>query len=266
MGIVFDYLWFFVIYSILGWLLEVSFHVVKFGDFVNRGFLNGPACPIYGFGILGVILTLRPLENNVFLLFLGGVLFTSSLELFTGYVLERVFNKKWWNYKAMPYNFKGYICLRYSIYWGLGIILVMRVIHPYLEIFVSFLNNPFGGLVLTMVLGLFTTDFIVTIGGIMEIKRDMHTLEEIAKKLNEYSEEFGENIFKGISQAMLARENVKDLWDEKKNDLQEKINESRKKTGDLIDKYESILSKRTFVQIRLEKAFPNIKEIIKRKG
>ena len=85
---VYQLFWYFCIYSVLGWCTEVVFCTVNTGKWVNRGFLNGPVCPIYGFGVLIVLCVLTPLKDNFFILFAGAALLTSLLELFTGFVLE----------------------------------------------------------------------------------------------------------------------------------------------------------------------------------
>lgn len=107
--------WIFVIYAFVGWCCEVAFAAVKSGTFVNRGFLTGPVCPIYGFGMLIVALLLTPLANSWLLLFVGAVVLTSLLELVTGFVLERFFHQKWWDYSAFRGNIGGYICPQFSL-------------------------------------------------------------------------------------------------------------------------------------------------------
>ena len=84
-------LWFFFIYAFLGWCTEVCFVALKTGTFVNRGFLNGPVCPIYGFGALVVLTALEPLRDHLLLLFLGSMALTSLLEYLTGLLLEKLF-------------------------------------------------------------------------------------------------------------------------------------------------------------------------------
>ena len=76
---------FFLIYSCLGWCLEVIYAAVSTGQLVNRGFLNGPVCPIYGFGMIIVLFTLSPLADNLLLLYIGGVILPSVLELAGGW-------------------------------------------------------------------------------------------------------------------------------------------------------------------------------------
>ena len=120
----------FFVYAVLGWCAEVAFAAVNSGRFVNRGFLNGPWCPIYGFGVVIVVLVLTPVEENTAMLFAGAVVLTSALEWITGCVLEKAFHARWWDYSGLPFNIGGYVCLKFSLMWGLACVLVMRVLHP----------------------------------------------------------------------------------------------------------------------------------------
>ena len=103
--------WVFLIYAFLGWCSEVVFAALNTGKFVNRGFCNGPICPIYGFGMLFVSLCLMPFRDNLPLLFILSLLLTSFIEFITGFVLEKFFNQKWWDYSKLPFNINGYVCL-----------------------------------------------------------------------------------------------------------------------------------------------------------
>lgn len=115
---------FFLIYSCLGWCLEVIYAAVSTGQLVNRGFLNGPVCPIYGFGMVIVLFTLSPLANNLLLLYLGGVILPSVLELVGGWALYKLYHTRWWDYSDFPFNIGGYICLEFSLLWGVGTVVV----------------------------------------------------------------------------------------------------------------------------------------------
>ena len=125
-----DYIWYFFIYAVLGWCTEVIFAAVNTGKFVNRGFLNGPLCPMYGVGVAVIVFCLSPLEDNVWLTFLAAVVLTSGLEWITGFVLEKLFHQRWWDYSGLPFNIGGYICLKFSLAWGLACLLILKVIHP----------------------------------------------------------------------------------------------------------------------------------------
>ena len=128
---------FFLIYSCLGWCLEVIYAAVSTGQLVNRGFLNGPVCPIYGFGMIIVLFTLSPLADNLLLLYLGGVILPSVLELAGGWALYKLYHTRWWDYSDFPFNIGGYICLEFSLLWGVGTVVVMKAVHPVIAGFVE---------------------------------------------------------------------------------------------------------------------------------
>ena len=109
---------YFLIYSCLGWCLEVVYAAVTTGKLVNRGFLNGPVCPIYGFGMVIVLYALTPLVDNTLLLYLGGVILPSALELVGGWALYKLYRTRWWDYSDYPFNIGGYICLEFCLLWG----------------------------------------------------------------------------------------------------------------------------------------------------
>ena len=94
----YELLWLYVIYSFVGWCGEVAVAAVKKHKFINRGFVNGPLCPIYGAGAAAFAVFLPELKNHVFFLFLGGLILASFIEYMTGRMMEKIFHKKWWNY------------------------------------------------------------------------------------------------------------------------------------------------------------------------
>ena len=126
----YETLFLFFIYAFLGWCLEVAYHALVTGQFINRGFLNGPWCPVYGFGASAVLACLLPLRENQFLLFLGSVAVTSAIEWLTGFALEKLFHQHWWDYSDQPFNLNGYICLRFSLAWGVACLVVVDAVHP----------------------------------------------------------------------------------------------------------------------------------------
>lgn len=109
----------FFTYSFVAWLAETAVATVKVRDFRNRGFASGPFCFIYGF--TGVILTvfLHELKDDILFLFIGSMAVATAIEWFAGKTLEKMRQKKWWDYSGKRWNFDGYICLQYSVLWGL---------------------------------------------------------------------------------------------------------------------------------------------------
>ncbi len=120
----------FVFYSFVGWLSEVVYCSILERRFVNRGFLFGPLCPVYGFGALLVIYLLEPFAGNVPLLFAMAVLVTSALEYATGLFLETAFGTRWWDYSSYRFNLHGRICLLNSLLFGAMGVVGVRFLHP----------------------------------------------------------------------------------------------------------------------------------------
>lgn len=112
---------YFLVYSFLGWCTEVAYQAVKRGQVINRGFLNGPVCTIYGFGVLAVFRMLEAVgkgdlhEQNAFMVFCFGVVLATAVELFGGWALDKLFHARWLDYSDQPFNLNGYICLEFSI-------------------------------------------------------------------------------------------------------------------------------------------------------
>ncbi len=128
----YDMGWVVLVYSVLGWLVEGLVVAVKEKAFVNRGFLTGPLCPVYGLGALLALLLLEPVKERLPLLFLGCMLLGTLLEFLAGFLLERLYKDKWWDHAAAPLNIKGYVCLGTSVVWGLAGVLVVAVLDPVL--------------------------------------------------------------------------------------------------------------------------------------
>ncbi|MDD4680995.1 MAG: hypothetical protein PHP79_08975 [Clostridia bacterium] len=257
-----EYLWLFIIYAFLGWCVEVAYHVVTSGRFVNRGFLNGPVCPIYGFGMIMLLSFLGSLVENFILLFLGSFLLTSILEFITGFTLEKVFNDKWWDYTFEPFNIKGYVCLSFSIKWGLGAVFMIKIIHPPIDKFVSVLNNGIGYILLVLLLSYCIIDFIITVLGILKIKRHIRLLDEIRDNLRLYSDDIGENIYKGMTVAIKTRDSLKHKLEDSKFEFESALYERKLHIAEQKAKYDKLLKEKGFVHKRLEKAFPHIREKI----
>ena len=159
------------------------------GRFVNRGFLHGPVCPIYGVGAVIVTSVLRPpYFDNVFVLFLGAVVLASVLEWLTGFVLEKLFHEKWWNYKNEPYNISGYICLKFSIIWGVCCVLVVRGIQPLLMGAVQLLPKTLGWVILAEALLLMAADLFLTLHKLLLLHHFLRARAGLQSSLNEAAE------------------------------------------------------------------------------
>jgi uncharacterized membrane protein len=123
-------IFYFFIYSFLGWGLETVTFLAERGHYVSRGFIYGPFCIVYGFVMVLLIITLHPIEKNLFKYFILSCIFITIIEYSAGYYLELFFNNRWWDYSHITFNVNGYICLRNSIIWGVLSIVIIKYVHP----------------------------------------------------------------------------------------------------------------------------------------
>ena len=129
---VYQLAFFFFIYSFAGWCIEVCCAAIQKRKFVNRGFVNGPLCPIYGSGAVLFAVFLPELKEAPFFLFLAGAILASILEFTTGALLEKLFHRKWWDYSDIRWNYEGYVCLPFSLGWGVCAVVLNMFLNPLL--------------------------------------------------------------------------------------------------------------------------------------
>ena len=179
---------FFLIYSCLGWCLEVIYAAVSTGQLVNRGFLNGPVCPIYGFGMIIVLFTLSPLADNLLLLYIGGVILPSVLELAGGWALYKLYHTRWWDYSDFPFNIGGYICLEFSLLWGVGTVVVMKAVHPVIAGLVEMVPQMVGFVLMCILYACYAADVVVTAFAASDLARELDALEKVADSMHAVSD------------------------------------------------------------------------------
>ena len=117
----------FFIYSLIGWLMEVLLTLYNEHKFVNRGFLLGPCCPIYGFGCIILYLLLKPYTNNVIVLFILTLFTCSVIEYITSYFMEKIFRLRWWDYSNLKYNLNGVLSIKYITPFLLNIVTISKL-------------------------------------------------------------------------------------------------------------------------------------------
>lgn len=219
----YELVWIFIIYAFIGWCTEVSYAALDTGKFVNRGFLNGPYCPIYGCGVVIVVAILTPLKENLLILFAGSFLLTSVLEYITGYILEKVFHNKWWDYSDKPFNIKGYVCLKFSIYWGLACTFIMDIIHPIIYAAIRFIPFMLGVVLLSIIMCVFAADCIITVTTILKFNKRLKVMDEMAASIHRLSDEIGENIYENVTDVIEKSEKFQKTHVE----LMDKISETK---------------------------------------
>lgn len=198
--------WYFLIYSVIGWMLEVVYHAVTLGKVINRGFLNGPVCPVYGFGVLAVFAMCNIIgdlggtgqsmsEVNSFYIFIGGTILASAVELIAGWLLFHCFHARWWDYSNKPFNLGGYICPQFSLLWGLGAVLIVRVAHPGIDqISASYIPERIGIPILLVLYAIYLADFLVTVLIVIGLNKKLKELDQIRSDMRIVSDAVSEKL------------------------------------------------------------------------
>ena len=181
----------FYCYAFFGWIIEVFFEFFKSKKFVNRGFLIGPYCPIYGVGGLIATLTLTQHKDNIIILFVMSMFLFAILEYFTSYLMEKLFKARWWDYSNYRFNIDGRICLETLVPFGLLGCFAIYIVNPCFKYLFN-LANPLVLKTIVLILSLiFILDLILSLKIISSFKNTAlaflkkDNTEEITKKVKE---------------------------------------------------------------------------------
>lgn len=186
------YFMLFIIYAFLGWVMECTLGLIEKRKFVNRGFLIGPYCPIYGVGVVSVTLLLSRFSDNIILLFILSTILCGLLEYFTGYIMEKIFNARWWDYSDSKFNINGRVCLDTLIPFGIICVLVICFVNPW--IFNKLSNIPENSLnsIAIVLFLIYLIDMCISFKIILNFKnvakQAKDNTEEISKKVKEVTE------------------------------------------------------------------------------
>lgn len=209
---IFQWILFFYIYCVFGWIFESTFVSIKSKRFVNRGFLKGPMIPIYGEGAIMMIIATTPVRGNIVLEYMMGLVGATALEYFVGALMEQIFKVKYWDYSKKRFNIKGYICLRSSLFWGVLSVLLAEVMHVPVEGFVLSLSTPVLISAVAVITVIFTADAVMSAKEawdlrtiliavtkakeeVLELQRQLSDMkEELTEQLAEKREEFAEQL------------------------------------------------------------------------
>lgn len=235
----------FTAYSFIGWFCESIYCSVPAGHPINRGFLTGPFCPVYGFGGLLVVGALMPLRDHIFLLFVVSALLTSALEYGTGVALEKLFHAKYWDYSQNRFNFQGRVCLQNSLLFGVMSVIGVRWIQPALQELIGRIPSrvlPFlsGG-----ILVYFLADATLASVGAAQMRGRLDELQLILDELREKAHSAG------VEKLEVLQET-----------LAERLDESAKlRLHALYERKERLESGFHLMQRRLLRAFPTMQSV-----
>ncbi len=159
----------FIIYSILGWLVESIYMSWCNRNLTNRGFGRGPFCPIYGFGAVAGYLVLHPLSNNLVGLYFAGAILATIFEYIVGIMMQKLLGEVWWDYNEKPLNYKGIICLESTIAWGFYAIAVVTFLHGRVMNAIDYIDVTTGTRLCCVILVLVIIDYCFRLMNVFNI-------------------------------------------------------------------------------------------------
>ncbi len=180
------YILLFFFYSAAGWCLESLYCSIGEKRFVNRGFLTGPMCPIYGTAALVlIILIYNPFQDNPLAVFVLGIILCDIVEYITSYVMEKLFSARWWDYTYEFLNIGGRICLKHTLYWGVISIIFVKTIHPAVDNLYNKIEGSYLKIILILVLTVFIIDLINAVRKALDVRKLQIKINSITKTLSE---------------------------------------------------------------------------------
>jgi uncharacterized membrane protein len=229
---------------------------VKKKTWVNRGFLNGPMIPLYGAGATIVYILLGVRTENAVLVFLEGMILASILEYITSLLMERIFHAKWWDYSQNRYNLHGRICVMASLFWGFLSILMTEVLQPLMNQLIANIPRLQGEFAGYFILLVFFTDLTVTVIYTLQLDKKVADMQRLREEFTEYV--INSKLHEATEELRTRLENTQitewmDGFHGKKY-----FDEIEARFKSFITKYQKGSEKKSFVQIRLLKAFPSI--------
>ncbi|MBR1377005.1 MAG: putative ABC transporter permease [Bacilli bacterium] len=232
---IYDYILLFLIYSVIGWTMEVVVSLVYRHRFINRGFLIGPCCPIYGFGGLFITIFLTRYKDDMLVFFVMTMFICTILEYFTSYIMEKLFKARWWDYSQKKFHINGRVCI--DAMFGFAAVggAVIYILNPFLTIWLG--NTPYivkqvTSIVLMLV---FIIDVIVSLVVMSNLKhvkyKNKDNTEEITKKTKEALREknfFTKRLVDAFPDFEVLKKKTKEKIDQTKKEIKKKQKEIKK--------------------------------------
>lgn len=251
-----DYIFYFFFYSFIGWFFESCYCSLRPKKWVNRGFMRGPICPIYGTGALVILIALVPLRSltenlyiNEAVIFVAGMILCDAVEFMTSLIMEKLFNARWWDYSDKKFNIQGRICLTHTLYWGTCSCLFVFVLHPIIDIYLVGQVSETSRSILTYIfLTVFAFDLLDTVINALGIRKFGIKLKAITDELHMLSD---------LVTTVLGIDNNVDENITVREEIENKINELKEKYDFLID---DVTSSKAKAKKRLFNASPRMKE------
>ena len=193
----------FIVYSACGWIIEEVYCSILEKKIVNRGFLIGPLCPIYGFGGLGITLVLMGINKYPILVFISAVLLSGILEYFTSYILEKMFHARWWDYSERRFNLNGRICVRTLIPFGLFGLAVIYILTPLIFKCMNSIPNSIVNVIAILIFITFVIDTIISMKVVSKVTQKIKKVK--TGKTKDNTDEISELVTSELQKTKLGK-------------------------------------------------------------
>ena len=234
----------FMIYSVLGWIMEITVVGIGTKKIVNRGFLIGPYCPIYGTGSILIILLLNKYKGDYLALFILGATVCSILEYLTSYIMEKLFKARWWDYSKDKFNLNGRICLRNAIAFGVLGTVMVEFVNPFVSNLISKLDLTEFYIICGVLFVIIMTDLCISFNVMNKVKRfafeaKKDNTAEITKKVKQMLAEHNyltKRLAKAYPNLVSMVKSKKEEFSRKKEEVVTKVKEKVETTKKEIEK------------------------------
>lgn len=235
-----NYFFTFMIYSIAGWIMETLLFLIRDKKAVKRGFLFGPVCPIYGTGAVLCTAVLYGRVNNIFLIFLYGLLLCGSLEYITHFLLEKIFHAMWWDYSSRRFNIRGRVYLNGLLIFGLGSVLIVKVLQPLVFKLIGIMPHNVLYIICFVLYSILIFDVATTISDLKDSVKFLKLVQSEIIDLTQKGVDEGEELLENRRNSLKDSELSRKITDFINNDTV--IKRIRKRYPDFtLKKYKKIL-------------------------
>ena len=248
-----QWLIFFYIYCFIGWIWECSYVSIRTKKLTNRGFMRGPVLPIYGSGAILMVLVGMPLIDHPVAMFFAGLVCASTLEYFTGDIMQRLFKVRYWDYSKCFLNLKGHICLKASLAWGVFTILMNYFAHKPIERMVLSVSENILHVVVLVFTIAFVADYSLAFKTAMDLRDVIIAMDKFKEELDRMEKRldvaiaFAEDSRHQATEAFVAKvedntAKAKLRMEERMIELENKVEEAKKKLSEskLVDEINNL--------------------------
>ena len=255
------YFMLFIIYAVAGWICEVTLQLIQRHKLVDRGFLIGPYCPIYGCGAILITLCLTPFNEHPIGLFILAMVLCGSLEYATSFIMEKAFNARWWDYSNMRFNINGRICLETLVPFGIAGLLIIYVFNPFLISMIGLMGENVLNITSIAILVIFVADVIVSSKIIYNFKK---TNKEVSQQDSKDSTEIiSEKVREILRNKSFLNRRLIEAFPDFTTILKEKGEELKRKTAEV---KEELTNRANDVQKKINDKASNVQQKINNKA